>query len=145
MRTVILLAFIAAVSAVEQPMTWTAAGELVMAVDIGGKPALMIIDSGATHSVLDAAFCERGKIRTRAVRGTTTTIDGERQGVRMAVDPPAIAGWREFTVIDLSVRGGDDGAAVVGILGLDYLRAAKATLDFGKGVIALPDPADGDR
>ncbi|MBA3848083.1 MAG: aspartyl protease family protein [Planctomycetes bacterium] len=141
LRTVVMLAFTAAIAGVEQPMTWTAAGELVMPIDIAGEPALVIIDSGATHSVLDAGFCKRSGIRTRTVRGTTTTIDGERQGVRMAVDPPAIAGWREFTVIDLSVRGGDAGAAVVGILGLDYLRASKATLDFDKGVIALPDAA----
>jgi len=134
MRFLVLLLVAALGSAAEHRLEWTTDHELVVHATLDGRACLLLIDTGATHSVLDKAFCVRQGMALKSVAGSTTTVSGTTRGVELVATPPRIvgagAGWTDFTAVDLAQRNHDAAEPIVGILGADYLRWSGAVLDF---------------
>ena len=134
MRFLALLLAILALPAAEHRLEWTTDQELVVRVTLDGRACLLLVDTGATHSVLDKAFCQRQGMVLKAVAGSTVSVTGTTQGVEVVATPPLIvgagAGWRDFTAIDLALRNREAAEPIVGILGADYLRWAGAVIDL---------------
>lgn len=134
MRFVVLLLIAAFVGAAEHRLEWTTDRELVVRATLDGHACLLLIDTGATHSVLDKGWCRRQGMALKAVAGSTTTVSGTTSGVELVATPPLIvgagAGWTDFTAVDLAQRNHGAAEPIVGILGADYLRWAGAVLDF---------------
>lgn len=134
MRSILLLLIAAIAVSAEHRLEWTADRELVVRATLDGRACLLLIDTGATHSVLDKGWCQRQGMALKAVAGTTTTVSGTTRGVELVATPPLIvgagAGWTDFTAVDLAQRNRDAAEPIVGILGADYLRWAGAVLDF---------------
>ena len=76
MRFVVLLLIASLASAAEQRLEWTTDRELVVHATLDGRVCLLLIDTGATHSVLDKAFCRKQGMALKAVAGSTTTVSG---------------------------------------------------------------------
>lgn len=136
MRFVTLLLIASLASAAEHRLEWTTDRELVVHATLDGRHCLLLIDTGATHSVLDKGWCQRSGMVLKAVAGSTTTVSGTTRGVELVATPPLIvgagAGWTDFTAVDLAQRNHGAAEPIVGILGADYLRWAGAVLDFPK-------------
>ena len=134
MRLLILLLIASIVASAEHRLEWTADRELVVHATLDGRVCLLLIDTGATHSVLDKAFCRKQGMALKAVAGSTTTVSGTTSGVELVATPPVIvgagAGWTDFTAVDLAQRNQGAAEPIVGILGADYLRWSGAVLDF---------------
>jgi len=112
----------------EYPLTITADRDLVATAAIAGANVLFLIDTGSNASVIDQAYCAKRNLATKAGRGSTTGIHGERQGLVLLAEHLAM-GRRN--------RGSEH--AVVGLLGADYLLARKAVVDLGRLVLTIPD------
>ena len=138
----LLLAAVGAMAA-EYPLTVSAERDLVAEAQIAGATVHFLIDTGSNASVLDQAYCTRHGLATKAGRGSTTGIHGQRQGLVRLADQLAItgvgAGWSDFLVVDLGLRNRTADQAVIGLLGSDYLLARKAVVDLGRMVLVLPE------
>jgi hypothetical protein len=136
MRSAVLLLLAAIAAGAEHRLEWTADQELVVRATLDGRPCLLLLDTGATHSVLDRAFCRQQGMALKRVAGSTTTVTATTQGIEVVATPPLIvgagAGWTDFTVVDLALRNRGAAEPIVGLLGADYLRWAGAVLDFPK-------------
>lgn len=145
MRALLALLAAAAVGAAEFALTVTPGGDLVVETSIAGQACLALVDTGASHSVLDRGFVQAQRIRTRRVKGTTRTVDAVTQGVDLVDQDLAISGpgvgWRSFTVIDLGLANRGAERPVVAILGLDWLRDAQAVIDLPALRLRTREPA----
>ena len=141
-RAPLLLMIAVVVRAVDYPLTITAERDLVASATIGGVAVRFLIDTGSNASVIDQAYCAAHGLATKAGRGSTTGIHGQRQGLVLLADRLAITGvgegWSDFLVVDLGVRNRGADQAVVGLLGADYLLARKAVVDLGRLVLTIP-------
>lgn len=143
MRATLLLMLALAGATAEYPLTITADRDLVATAAIAGANVLFLIDTGSNASVIDQAYCAKRNLATKAGRGSTTGIHGERQGLVLLAEHLAIvgvgSGWNDFLVVDLGRRNRGSEHAVVGLLGADYLLARKAVVDLGRLVLTIPD------
>ena len=143
MRATLLLIIALAATAAEYPLTISAERDLVAEAQIAGVAVRFLIDTGSNASVIDQAYCTRHGLATKAGRGSTTGIHGQRQGLVRLADRLAITGvgegWTDFLVVDLGLRNRTADQAVVGLLGSDYLLARKAVVDLGRLVLVLPE------
>ena len=130
-------------SAVDHPLTLTAERDLVATATIAGVAVRFLIDTGSNASVIDQAYCAAHGLATKAGRGSTTGIHGQRQGLVLLADRLVITGagegWSDFLVVDLGVRNRGADQVVVGLLGADYLLARKAVVDLGRLVLTIPE------
>ena len=143
MRAALLTLVVLAASAAEYPLTITAERDLVASATIAGDTVRFLIDTGSNASVIDQAYCTKHGLATKAGRGSTTGIHGQRQGLVRLADRLAISGvgegWNDFLVVDLGLRNRTADQAVVGLLGSDYLLARKAVVDLGRLVLTIPE------
>ncbi len=134
MRFVVLMLTASLASAAEYRLEWTTEHELVVHATLDGRVCLLLVDTGATHSVLDKGWCQRRGMALKAVAGSTVSVTGTTQGIELVATPPLIvgagAGWTDFTAIDLAQRNHGAAEPIVGILGADYLRWAGSVLEF---------------
>ena len=118
---------------------------LVAPVQLNGKAAHMLIDSGAGVSCLDPA--KDLAFGFRPLKGVMTTVNGAKHGVAtlasLRVGPIEIRNLKMALVgVERSRRGGD---RVDGILGLDVLRAGRVVIDcqqlrlFWKAIPSAPN------
>lgn len=118
----------------EFPIVYTNDGEPVVATRIDGQQAWLLLDTGSSTTVFDQKFCAEQRFATKRIAGTTYGIYGKREGIDVLADPPDIDGFGHgcsaITVVDLGMRNTDAKVRIVGIIGLDYLKARNAVLDF---------------
>ena len=118
---------------------------LVVAVHLNGQgPFSFVLDTGATLTCVDQILADSlelpesaGRIGIGAgIRGSgrmrLVSVDSLRLGVTSAYDLTACA-------IDLS-RLETAGLDVNGLLGLNFLKAFRVTLDFAAGTLRLEEP-----
>jgi predicted aspartyl protease len=112
----------------------------------GHGPFLMMLDTGADPSALDAAHADEwGLVRT----GAEGTVDGggtaevkayEVRAPRVDVGPLSVSNL-EATAMDLSPISSKIGRPVVGILGHSFLNGHVVQIDYPKGRLRfLPAP-----
>ena len=143
MRVALLVLAVLGAAAAEYPLRVSAERDLVAEAQIAGATVHFLIDTGSNASVIDQAWCTRHGLTTKAGRGSTTGIHGQRQGLVRLADQLVITGvgegWTDFLVVDLGLRNRTADQSVVGLLGSDYLLARKAVVDLGRLVLILPD------
>lgn len=110
---------------------------------VGGRPALLLFDSGAGSTMLSAdlvarlGLAERGQrvtfgLGATAVRATTHAGTAVRVG-DLALEVPLVLSWPDA---ELPTIGGE---RAVGIIGADLLRDHAVEVDWAAGVLAAWD------
>jgi clan AA aspartic protease (TIGR02281 family) len=145
-----LAAFLVAQGFAAVPLRVNAVGHFELAAEVNGQPARLLLDTGASHTVLATPSAARLGLRTApsAERaggvGTsdhateTTRIDELRLG---AVRLPGVMVWTfdlGHVNAALEARGGEP---VDGALGGDVLRPAEAVIDYARATLYLRPPA----
>lgn len=130
----------------EIPIRFEGAGDasLVVAVYVDDEgPFDMVVDTGATVTCVDQELVGTLDLDTRP--GAALGAGAERTGRMEMVTLRSLrvgeveAGGLTACVLDLEhIRG--MGIAVHGLLGLNFLRAFRVTLDFERGVMRLEQP-----
>jgi predicted aspartyl protease len=96
------------------------------------------IDTGATRTTLSEALLEAiGYVPSNAQkRSQVTTVSGVEQVPELEIDRLEVLGHRRvgFPIFCLTPP---DEAGIDGLLGLDFLRGLRLTLDFNTGLLAL--------
>jgi hypothetical protein len=119
---------------------------LFAAVTVNGRPARVLVDTGAPRSVLDLEFA-----RAAAVQLESPTVLRGEGGVGVVAGHTAhdvkveAAGGPDLildpTVADLSQIGRAMGRPLSGILGSDYFGRLVLEMDYRTGAVAFRDPA----
>lgn len=147
-----LAAFLHARGFAAVPLLVNAVGHFEIAATVNGEPARLLLDTGASHTVLATPSAARLGLRTTpsAERAggvgasdhatETALIDDLRLGdVRLR----GVAAWTfDLGHVNraLETRGG---APVDGALGGDVLRPAEAIIDYARATLYLKQPTDG--
>jgi predicted aspartyl protease len=134
-RRAVLGPALKAVGLSEVPMTWDGRGHFMVDVEINGVTGKMVIDTGATLSVVDTRFAaqiqERGYASRISMRDAAGVADQVRltkarsfkiSGVPML--PPEI-------VLSPGAFYSTSGGKVIGLLGMDVLGQNWGIIDFG--------------
>jgi len=146
-----LAAFLTTRGFVAVPLRLNAVGHFELEAEINGQPARLLLDTGASRTVLATPSAARLGLRTAAsaerARGVgagdhateTTVLDELRLGdLRLR----GVAAWTfDFGHVNraLEARGS---AAVDGALGGDVLRPAEAVIDYARATLYLRAAAD---
>ncbi len=118
-------------------------------VTVNGKRCRFLLDTGASHSVVDKAFFEKhfGKRSLKTVKQSTTglhssTVESHFGRIKdLKIGALLI---KKFTAaaIDLNhvnaTYASIKKAKIHGILGSDILRANKMIIDYGQGKLIIP-------
>lgn len=134
------------------PMRSLATGHFVVDGSAGGTSFALIVDTGATHTILDRQRARRFRLALREERGRATGLGGADQAVATAVLREVTLGPLHLdslpvSVLDLAhvnqtLRGA--GAGVVdGIIGADLLMRGQAVIDYATTRLYLRDGAAG--
>ena len=118
---------------------------LIIAVEINGKAANMLVDTGASLSVIDIALLKEYGFRKRTkLQGTITGVGGAQKNVwhtgDLSVNIQGIPLY-QFVATDISdvcesIRKAT-GIAIHGIIGLPQIKAAEMKIDAENGVIKI--------
>ena len=148
-----LAAFLAAHGFVAVPLSVNAVGHFELGAHVNGRPARLLLDTGASHTVSATPSAERLGLRTtpsaERAHGVgasdhateTTVVDDLRLG---AVRLRGVAAWTfDLGHVNraLEARGG---TPVDGALGGDVLRPAEAVIDYARATLYLRDRARAD-
>lgn len=118
----------------DAPMTITADGAVVP-ITLHGRPTKGVLDTGASHTVVDAAFAREVGLPAQApvaVGGAFGSVSGAiSAGTRLQ-----IAG-RDVAVSPIVVDLGASGLGVPVIVGADFFRAGPVQFDFGANVLRM--------
>lgn len=113
------------------PLIYDRYGGLFIEVRIEGRPARMILDTGASRSALDAAFAAKLGLPLETggqVEGTAGTEVARAASVRLEI------GSVFRRTVDVTVYGlGSYDPACVGILGQEFLDQAPLRIDYAAG------------
>lgn len=120
---------------------------LVVPVHVNGRgPFSLILDTGATFTCVDTALARELALPERRMAVGTAVGVGGAGGVRLfGADSLRVgaASARGITVCALDLRAlRAVGPEVRGLLGLNFLRSFRMTLDFEREVLRLTRPAD---
>lgn len=111
----------------------------------GNQLVNAIIDSGASSTVLSQAAVERLKLRDQIIKGQTTSVIGAA-GVTENVEMLLVRKCRvadaqqvnlRALVLDFGAINETSGFEQGGIIGGDFLRHYRLTIDFNRAVLAL--------
>ena len=144
-------AFLTARGYVAVPLAVNAAGHFEVAeARLDGAPVRLLLDTGASHTVVDRASAARLGLASTASERRGGGVGGADQALttvtvgRLTLGPAALAGVGAY-VMDLShvsaalaQRGG---AAIDGAVGGDLLRPAEAVIDYARSTLYLMRPA----
>lgn len=131
----------------EIPFTLAGAGgaAIVVPVHINGQgPFQLVLDTGATFTCLDKSVVERldlpepaGMVGYGASIGESGAVSLHRVETLAVGDATASS----LTVCALDLAGVNKmGLEVEGLLGLNFLKAFKVSLDFQRNVLSLSQP-----
>jgi hypothetical protein len=131
------------------PLERNAVGHFQLRGSASGRPALFILDTGASHTVLDrrglAAFGLKETKTKEKAGGLGTTVQAvSRARAKSLVLGGVEAGPRVVGAIDLSTVNaaltGHRAEAVDGVVGGDLLSAHAAVIDYAGRVLYLRSP-----
>ena len=108
----------------------------------GEAPVIFLIDSGATHNLIDVTVARKASKIYRDERSVVKGVQGKVAEVNRANDISlAFAGFRQsnpdLLAIDLTKMSDDMGAGFAGILGMPVLSQMKLTIDYREGAIRM--------
>ena len=141
-----LAAFLAAHGYAAVPLQVNAVGHFECEAHVNDRPARLLLDTGASHTVLATPSAERLGLRTTPSAERAHGVGASHHATETAVLDELRLGavrLRDVTVwtFDLShvnhalaARGG---AAVDGALGGDVLRPAEAVIDYARATLYL--------
>ena len=141
-----LASFLAGQGFVAVPLDINAVGHFEISAEVNGHAARLVLDTGASHTVLDTVSAERF--------GRQTTPSAERaRGVGASDHPTATSSVADLRLgaarlRDLAVRTFDlghvkralvarGGAPIDGAIGGDVLRSTEAVIDYARAVLYL--------
>lgn len=146
-----LHAFLVARGYVAVPLASNAAGHFEVAdARLDGSPVRLLLDTGASHTVVDRGSAARLGLATAASERRGGGVGGADQALttataaRLALGPAAFADVTVYTMdlghvsAALAQRGG---APIDGAVGADLLRPAEAVIDYARGTLYLKPPA----
>jgi hypothetical protein len=113
---------------------------------VNGKPAKLMVDTGAFATLLHGPFLRRMKVPLRATAFSSTGVNLEERGVQLATISQFSVGAlamqkKDVAVIDLRglIRDGllDAKPPVAGLLGSEILQRHNGIIDFGTKTLYL--------
>lgn len=128
------------------PFRTTQNGLISVEAELDGKNAInAILDSGASSSVISGAAVERFKLHDQVIKGETRSVIGaagvthnvELVFIRNCKVADVERGDLEALVMDFSAINETSGFEQSGILGGDFLRHFRLTLDFNRAQLAF--------
>ena len=141
-----LATFLSARGFVAVPLTVNAVGHFELAAEVNGRPARLLLDTGASHTVFATPSAARlglsttpsperaGGVGASDHATESTVVDELRLG---AVRLRAVAAWTfDLGHVNqaLVARGG---APIDGAVGGDVLRPAEAVIDYARATLYL--------
>src|ERR1700730_12224891 len=113
-------------------------GTFVVDARVNGHPAILILDTGAEHSVLDRDFAQRLGLRPVAVANIQRPYSSDKTEIMLVnnLDIQSIHS-RDLKVMtdNLAASSVALGVHVDGVLGNDLLRKFTVTLDYSAGSV----------
>jgi predicted aspartyl protease len=115
-------------------------GTFLVDASVNGSPAVLVLDTGAEHSLLDREFAQRLDLHPVAYAELQTPYSSENAEVMLVphLDIQAVhsSGLRMMTH-DLAATSGALGVHIDGALGNDVLRKFTITLDYSVGSVTF--------
>jgi predicted aspartyl protease len=146
-----LRAFLTARGYVAVPLSCNAVGHFEVAdARLDGVPVRLLLDTGASHTVLDRESVARRGLATAASERRGGGVGGADQALatatvdRLSLGPAVFAGVSAYAMdlghvsAALAERGG---APIDGAVGGDLLRPAEAVIDYARSTLYLKVPA----
>ena len=130
-------ALVSDVTARDAPMTITADGAVVSLI-VHGRQTRGTLDTGASHTVVDAAFAREVGLLAQeqvAVGGVFGGVDGA-----MSHQTHLQIGGRSVAISPIVVDLSASGLGVPVIVGADFFRAGPVQFDFGASVLRMLGP-----
>ena len=120
---------------------------LLVPVFINGQgPFRFVLDTGATFTCVDQALAARLSLQeAQGVLGAGATAGGAGQMRIVEIDSVRVGSARaeELLGCELDLQHtAQVGIEIEGLLGLNFLRAFRVTLDFDRNVLLLQDPSE---
>jgi predicted aspartyl protease len=121
-----------------------AESHLFVKAEINGVPASLLIDTGASRTLLFPRLAARAQVGLAPVRAETRLLNervpfnlGELRELR--VGPISMKNFQVFVARKQLIRAphGIDPEPMDGMLGLDFLRRFAVTLDYGRRTLVL--------
>lgn len=107
---------------------------------VNGSPAVLVLDTGAEHSLLDREFAQRLDLHPVAYADLQTPYSSENTEVilvpHLDIQSVHSSGLRMMTD-DLAATSGALGAHIDGVLGNDVIRKFTITLDYSVGSVTF--------
>lgn len=118
---------------------------LMVPVHVNGQgPFRFILDTGATLTCVDQQIAQRLELpEPRGMIGVGAGVGGSGRMRLVRVDSLRLGAARaqELTACALDLRHtGDVGLEIDGLLGLNFLREFRVTVDFEREILILQDP-----
>jgi hypothetical protein len=128
------------------PIRVTKGWNLYVDSELNGKPAQLMIDTGAFTTLIHRPFVREMRLKTRDTSYTSGAVNLDERGLQLAV-------IRRFAVGPYVVKGKEVGVMnldglihgdllqgeppVAGLLGSEFLRRNNAIIDFGNRTLYL--------
>jgi hypothetical protein len=137
MRTIVLCLIIISLSALEYPLQ-IIEGNLIY-ID-GKSQTAMLIDTGATHSMISEKYASQNSLKIENKKGSITSFHGKTDSIRLFKGDVGIEGIaklnRNWLVVDLgSIQ--IKNTTVVGVIGMDFLEKMDAKIDIKSKTISV--------
>lgn len=118
---------------------------LIVPVFINGEgPYQFVLDTGATITCVDQALAQQLSLsEARGVLGSGATVTGTGQVRMLQIDSLRVGSARALELLGCELdlqHTGQLGFQMQGLLGLNFLKSFRVTLDFERNVLHLRDP-----
>lgn len=109
--------------------------------NLGGKEdALLILDTGASYTVIDSSFADRAGVkRVKKISETTKKEYDGFDGLEISFGDTKVKN-QEGRIADLRQLSMISGQRIDGILGYDFIKSAVLEINYGKNYIKLHSP-----
>jgi predicted aspartyl protease len=143
-RRVLLLLHLTLVSAIVIKTSYAQSrnidGTFLVDAKMNGSPAVLLLDTGAEHSILDREFAQRLGLRPVAYADLQRPYSSENTEVilvpHLDIQSVHSSGLRMMTD-DLAAASGALGVHIDGVLGNDVMRKFTITLDYSAGSVTF--------
>jgi hypothetical protein len=105
-----------------------------------GSNMVMLIDTGATHSMISKRFAELKKFKAKEVNGSITSYHGKTESVMTFTGNVGINGLPQlhnrWLVVDLDAIKVER-KEIIGVIGMDLLESCGAKIDIKRKIISI--------